>query len=86
MVRPSEYLPEIWGGEMADDEAWDSREQLQEFMDLVMQHWNAISRTLQTGDVYLPILSETRKMSRTGTTGRRASCGACRCATMIGRN
>jgi len=58
MVRPSEYLPEIWGGEMADDEAWDSREQLQEFMDLVMRHWNAISRTLQTGDVYLPILSK----------------------------
>jgi uncharacterized protein len=58
MVRPSEYLAEIWGGEMADDEAWDSREQLQEFMDLVMQHWNAISRTLQTGDVYLPIFSE----------------------------
>ena len=58
MVLPSEYLHEIWGGEMADEEAWDSREQLQEFMDLVMQHWNTISRTLQAGDVYLPILLE----------------------------
>jgi uncharacterized protein len=46
-VLPSEYLPEIWGGgEMTDEEAWDSREQLQEFMDLLMQHWNTISRTL----------------------------------------
>jgi uncharacterized protein len=58
-VLPSEYLPQIWGGgEMADEEAWDSREQLQEFMDLVLQHWNTISRTLQAGDVYLPILLE----------------------------
>jgi uncharacterized protein len=58
MVLPSEYLPEIWGGEMADEEAWDSQEQLHEFMDLVMQHWNTISRTLEAGDVYLPIFSE----------------------------
>jgi uncharacterized protein len=58
MVRPSEYLPEIWGGEMGDEEAWESREQLQEFMDLVMQHWNTISRKLQAGDIYLPILLE----------------------------
>ena len=57
MVLPSEYLCEIWGGgEMADAEVWDSREQLQEFMDLVMQHWNAISRTLQAGNVYMPKL------------------------------
>ena len=58
MVFPSEYLPEIWGGDMVDEEAWDNREQLQEFMDLVMQHWNTISGTLQAGDVYLPILAE----------------------------
>jgi uncharacterized protein len=59
MVRPSEYLPEIWGGgEMADEEAWDSREQVQEFMNLVMQHWNTISRRQQARDVYLPILLE----------------------------
>ena len=58
-VLPSEYLPEIWGGgEMADEEAWNSREQLQEFMDLLMQHWNTISRTLQARDAYLPIVLE----------------------------
>jgi uncharacterized protein len=58
-VHPSEYLPEIWGdGEMADEDGWDSREQLQEFIDLLMQHWNTISRTLQAKDVYLPILLE----------------------------
>ena len=43
---------------MADAEVWDSREQLQEFMDLVMQHFNTISRTLQAGNVYMPKLLE----------------------------
>ena len=28
IVKPSQYLPEIWGGEMADDEAFIDREQL----------------------------------------------------------
>jgi uncharacterized protein len=31
---------------------------LQEFMELVTQHWNTINRKLQAGDVYLPILLE----------------------------
>src|SRR5262249_52379767 len=57
-VLPSEYLPEFSGGDTRKDEAWDSREQLQEFLDLVMQHWNTISHTLQAGDVYVPILLE----------------------------
>src|SRR4051794_9355653 len=51
LVRPSEYLPEIWGGgEMADEEAFSSRQQLKNFLDLVMRHWNAIAETLQSGD------------------------------------
>src|SRR4051794_12847757 len=51
LVRPSEYLPEIWGGgEMADEEAFSSRQQLKDFLDLVMRHWNAIAETLQSGD------------------------------------
>jgi uncharacterized protein len=44
LVRPSEYLPEIWGGsEMADEEAFASQPQLKDFLDLVMRHWNAIA-------------------------------------------
>src|SRR3954468_15194894 len=58
-VHPSEYLPEIWGGsEMADEEAFSSRQQLKDFLDLVMRHWNAIAETLQSGDVHLPLLLE----------------------------
>jgi uncharacterized protein len=31
IAKPSEYLPEIWGGEMADDEAFADQEELQNF-------------------------------------------------------
>ena len=57
MVRPSEYLPEIWGGDIADEEAWGERA-IARFSRLVAQHWNTINRKLQAGDVYLPILLE----------------------------
>jgi uncharacterized protein len=57
-VHPSEYLPEIWGGEMADEDAFSSQQQLKDFLDLVMRHWRVIADTLQSGDVYLPVLLE----------------------------
>ena len=57
-VHPSEYLPEIWGGEMADAEAFSSQQELQDFLDLLMRHWNVVTDTLQSGDVFLPLLLE----------------------------
>src|SRR3954470_20266466 len=57
-VPPSEYLPEIWGGEMADEDAFSSQQQLKDFLDLVMRNWNVIANTLQSGDVFLPLLLE----------------------------
>ena len=57
-VHPSEYLPEIWGGDMADEEAFEDQQQLKDFLDLVLRHWNAIADTLQSGDVHLPLLLE----------------------------
>src|SRR5262245_1420929 len=32
MVRPSEYLPEIWGGNMADNEAFSDQAEAQKFL------------------------------------------------------
>jgi uncharacterized protein len=58
LVHPSEYLPEIWGGDMADEEAFANPQQLKGFLDLVMRHWSAIADTLQSGDVFLPLLLE----------------------------
>lgn len=59
MIPPSVYLNEIWGGgEMPDDEIFDTTEELQEFINLVMRHWNAVSRKLNDDDVFWPILFE----------------------------
>lgn len=57
-VLPSEYLPEIWGGDMADEDAFATQEELQDFLNLVMRHWNGITHTLHSGDVFLPLLLE----------------------------
>ena len=57
-VPPSEYLPEVWGGGMIDEPVFESKALLQDFMSMLMRHSNAVSRTLQSGDVYLPLLLE----------------------------
>jgi len=56
IAKPSEYLPEIWGGEIADDEAFADQQEWQSFLNLIFQHWNSIVRTLQEGDVFVPLL------------------------------
>jgi uncharacterized protein len=55
-VLPSEYLPEIWGGNIAFENTFASKPILDDFLSLLMRHWNAIVGTLRTGDVYLPLL------------------------------
>jgi uncharacterized protein len=57
MVPPSEYLSEIWGGDMPD-EALSERQELQTFLDLVMRHWNAVVHALHSEDVFVPLLLE----------------------------
>jgi uncharacterized protein len=55
-VLPSEYLPQIWGGQMVNESEFATKPMLQEFLSLIMRHWNAICHTLQSGDVSLPLL------------------------------
>ena len=43
---------------MADAEAFSSQQELKDFLDLLMRHWNVVADTLQSGDVYLPLLLE----------------------------
>lgn len=57
-AMPSEYLHEIWGGEMADEEAFADQQALRDFLDLVMRHWNSIAQTLRSGKTFLPVLLE----------------------------
>ena len=55
-VLPSEYLPQIWGGQMVNEAEFETKPILQEFLSLIMRHWNATCETLQSGDVFLPLL------------------------------
>ena len=58
LVVPSEYLPEIWGGAMTDSEAFHSAAELQTFINLIMRHWNSLAHTLDSDDVYVPLVLE----------------------------
>jgi len=59
IVLPSEYLPQICGLESSDaDFDFENLEELDEFLDLLMRHWNNIAHTLSSGEIFLPFLQE----------------------------
>jgi uncharacterized protein len=58
IVRPSEYLPVILGDDMVLEGSFGAQSELQEFLSLIMRHWNVIANTLHSGDVFLPLLLE----------------------------
>ena len=53
-VMPSEYMPELLGGEMSETCEFDSLDEANETLGLMMQHWNTIAETLLKGEVYVP--------------------------------
>jgi uncharacterized protein len=55
-VLPSEYLPEIWGGDTVDVPEFETKAILQEFLSLIMRHWNAIAHQLQSGEDFFPLM------------------------------
>jgi uncharacterized protein len=56
IVPPSEYLPEIWGGNIVLGDEFSAQPILKDFLSLIMRYWNSIVDTLQSGEVYLPLL------------------------------
>ena len=58
VVQPSEYLPEVFGGEMSDTCNFAGLEEANDILALITRHWNGIAATLHKGDVYLPLLLE----------------------------
>jgi uncharacterized protein len=54
LVPPSQYLPLICG----EKPAFEDTSSAQDFLSLIMRHWNAIAVTLNAGDAYLPLLLE----------------------------
>ena len=57
-VPPSEYLPVILGDDMILEDTVNAQPVLQDFLSLIMHHWNVIVDTLQSGEVFLPLLLE----------------------------
>ena len=46
LIKPSEWLPVVWGSEGEDEPAFDSLDHLNRVLGLVMEHYNDIARTL----------------------------------------
>lgn len=57
-VMPSEYLPKILGDDMVLDDTINAQAVLQDFLSLLMRHWNVIVDTLQSDEIYLPLFLE----------------------------
>ena len=86
IAKPSEYLPEIWGGEMADDEAFADQQELQNFLDLIFRHWNSIARMLEEEEVFTPLLFEDEEGTSQANNWPAGSCAAFACITEAGEN
>src|ERR1035441_7463834 len=46
VVPPSEYMPHIFGGELAQGRGVSTIEEAQELLNLLTRHWNTIAATL----------------------------------------
>src|SRR3989475_13137691 len=57
-VMPSEYYPEVFGGEMSDACEFGSIDEANEILGLMMRHWNTIAATLHKDEVYVPLSLE----------------------------
>jgi uncharacterized protein len=58
IVTPGECLPYVCGNELSNDGVFQSVEEAQEILNLVLRHWNTIAGTLYKGRVYFPLLLE----------------------------
>jgi uncharacterized protein len=56
LIKPSEWLPVVWGSEGEDEPAFDSRDHPNRVLGLVMEHYNDVPRTLiERPDRYDPL-------------------------------
>ena len=59
MIAPSEFLPVVQSGASEDgDLVFDDHGEAQEFIGLVMRHWNTVNATLGKDEPHMPILLE----------------------------
>jgi uncharacterized protein len=55
-VMPSDYYPEVFGGDMSETCEFGSLDEANEILGLMMRHWNTIAQTLYKAEVYEPVL------------------------------
>jgi yecA family protein len=55
-IPKAEYLPEIWGDEMINEDTFAAQPMLQGFLSLIARHKDTVAHTLQSGDVFTPLL------------------------------
>lgn len=79
LVSPSEYMPVVFGGELSDESAFESLEEANALLSLMMRHWNAIVAELETDGVYEMLLDEP---DANGVHGRRWARGFMRGVAM----
>jgi len=58
VVMPSEYSPEVFGGEVSEVCEFATAEQAEEIFGLMIRHWNLIAGTLFNREVYVPLVLE----------------------------
>jgi len=58
IVMPSEYCPEVFGGEVPEVCEFSSAEETNEIFGLLMRHWNTIAGALFNHEVYVPLVLE----------------------------
>jgi uncharacterized protein len=60
-VMPSEYYPEVFGGEMSDVCEFSSLDEAREILGMMMRHWNKIASTLYKDEIHVPLICEDEK-------------------------
>jgi uncharacterized protein len=56
LVPPSDYLREIWGGDHIGE--FQDEAEMNEFLELIMRHWNSLARTFNSNEPFMPFLLE----------------------------
>jgi uncharacterized protein len=66
IVAPSEYMLEVFGNETSETHQFESLEEANKIMGLLMRHWNDIAGTLSRREVHLPVIIEDENGMRLG--------------------
>lgn len=62
LIKPSEWLPVVWGSEEGDEPTFDGLDHLNRVLGLVMEHYNDVARTLiERPDRYGPLLATDKR-------------------------